>query len=364
MRLKTETVNGVLRLNDVDLLPLPLVTANRKRALEEDHPYLIADPHCGWTIRPNGRTDDGLYSANALGLRSAPRDLPQERADGVRRVLVVGDSIAHGDELPWEETWCARLESRLGDAYEVWCGAVPGYGTDQALLRLERLLPAVDAAVVVLGVYRQNLLRNLTFFRSLQHPRTGIPWSKPRFVLRDGRLVLANQPAVPPSEVPSVLSSYEDTELARDDWFWTPDLYADNARYHSRIWRFLVSREKLDGFYARSRSFLQADGPAIDLGVALVRKFRRDMLAQGRRPVIVILPDEIDIEGWRSGDPPIRPFLDALDAASVPFVETGAPLAATLSEDESPRALFVGGDGHPNGRATRIIAECLTDAVR
>ncbi len=55
-RLKTQAVNGGLRLNGIDLLPLPLVTESRRRALIEDHPYLVADEHCGWTIRPCSRS--------------------------------------------------------------------------------------------------------------------------------------------------------------------------------------------------------------------------------------------------------------------------------------------------------------------
>jgi len=364
LRLKTQAINGGSRLNGVDLLPLSLVTESRRRALSEDHPYLVADVHCGWTIRPHGRTEDGLYAANGHGLRSAPRDVPKERAGGVRRVLVVGDSIAHGDELPWGETWCARLQEGLGDGHEIWCGAVPGYGTDQALLRLERLLPVIGPEVVILGVYRQNLLRNLTFFRSLQHPRTQIPWSKPRFVLQDGELVLANYPALPPDAVAATLAAYEGTELARDDRFWEPELYTDDARYRSRLWRYVISRERLHGFYDRSSAMLHPGGPAITLGVALVQKFRRDMAALGRTPLILILPDDIDVRGWRAGAPPIQPFLDALAAAAIPFVETGQPLAASLSEGETAGALFVGGAGHPNARATRVIADRLLPVLR
>ena len=363
-RLKTQAVNGGLRLNGVDLLPLSLVTESRRRALIEDHPYLVADEHCGWTIRPHGRTDDGLYAANGHGLRSAPLNVPKARLAGVRRVLVVGDSLAHGDELPWGETWCARLQEGLGAGQEIWCGAVPGYGTDQALLRLERLLPVIEPEVVILGVYRQNLLRNLTFFRSLQHPRTGIPWSKPRFVLRDGELTLANYPALPPAEVDVTLASYEGTPLSRDDRFWEPSLYEDDGRYRSRIWRYLISRGRLNGFYERSAEMLHRGGPGVTLGVALVQKFRRDMSALGRRPLILILPDEIDVRGWRTGEPPIQPFLDALAAASIPFIEAGQSLAASLAEGETAAALFVGGRGHPNGRATRVIAEILLPALR
>ena len=98
--------------------------------------------------------------------------------------------------------------------------------------------------------------------------------------------------------------------------------------------------------------------------MALVQKFRRDMSALGRRPLILILPDEIDVRGWRTGEPPIQPFLDALAAASIPFIETGQSLAASLAEGETAAALFVGGRGHPNGRATRVIAEALLPVLR
>ena len=52
-RWRTQDVGGSLRFGDIDLLPLPLVTASRARGLKEDAPYLVPDADTGWTIKPS-----------------------------------------------------------------------------------------------------------------------------------------------------------------------------------------------------------------------------------------------------------------------------------------------------------------------
>jgi hypothetical protein len=283
----------------------------------------------------------------------------------VRRVLVVGDSLAHGDDIPWPETWIAQVEPSLGPDREIWCGGVPGFGMDQALLRLDGLLPLVQPDTVILTVYRQNLLRNLTFFRSLQFRRSAIPWSKPRFVLHDdGSLELMNHPAAPPSEVRAILLGYATHPLSRHDRFWFQDLYTDDPRYHSRIWQFLISRDRLRWFDEQSSAYLREGGAGVNLGVALVRRFLDGAAAAGFRPLIVILPDHEDVASIRSGDPLMAPFTKALTAAAIPFLDTSPLLAAALAPGESVAAVFAHGQGHPNGRACAVIADAVGKALR
>ncbi|MAG58821.1 MAG: hypothetical protein CMJ83_21235 [Planctomycetes bacterium] len=367
VRVRTREQEGYLRFGDDYLLPLPIVSEKREMTLRVplgDLPYLVPDPGMGWTIRSHGKSSNGLYFANGAGLRS-PRELPATKAAFRRRVLVVGDSLAHGDDLKWEETWIAHADALLGPDTEVWCGAVPGYGTDQALLRLERLLPLIEPDVVVLTVYRQNLLRNLTFFRCLQHPRTALPWSKPRFVLDEGGVLrLENRPAIPPAQVAATLGSYADHGLCADDRFWRPDLYADDWRYGSRIWRVLISRSRMSAFFAYSRAQLEAGGAGVRLGVALVARFIDDMKQANVEPYVVILPDTEDVQSWRDGRALMNPFLAALDERSIAYVETGGPLADTLTDGEAGAKLFVGNGGHPNHRAAQVIGKIVAEAIR
>jgi hypothetical protein len=155
-----------------------------------------AHPTRGWTHRA-GAVDEYVKIAtrqeiriNALGLRE--RELPHERAPGVRRVLVVGDSQVAGFEVAQEETFTRVAERVLrerGHAVEVVNGGFRGYGTDQVLLFLRedgmRYRPDV-----VLYVWAYNDPEdNMTIHRPFR--RFGKGW----FDLgADGELVLRGTP--------------------------------------------------------------------------------------------------------------------------------------------------------------------------
>lgn len=360
-------------LRGVALLPYELVPEKRRRVLALDPadpaamPYEIPDPELGWTIRPGGRTSqkeahgEVVYAANSLGLRSAPREVPAEKAPGTTRILVVGDSFAHGDEVGFEDSWTARLEAGLGAGWEVWNGGVPGYGTDQALLRMRKLLPAVRPDVVVLTVYRQNLTRNLTFFRSLHHPATGLPWSKPRFVLEGDGLRLLNHPAVRPWDVAGTLESYASSPLAAHDRFWRSELYEDKLVYASRLVRWVISARAEAASRRLQEGMIAAGGEGVVLGAAICARFVEEVREASARPLVVILPDNRDLASYGPDRAPlIRPFLEELRRRDVPFHDTGPGVRAALLPGEPPEAFYVGGIHHPNPRGCAAIAATFT----
>jgi hypothetical protein len=112
------------------------------------HPEIFwrKDSLLGWSHEPNS---EGTYVGprpwpvefeapvriNSLGLRGPEiGDLP---AGGVR-VMMLGDSVVAGFEVPWEQTFSARIESQLGAQLglpvQVINAAVRGYGADQSFL--------------------------------------------------------------------------------------------------------------------------------------------------------------------------------------------------------------------------------------
>jgi hypothetical protein len=365
LRAMTREHRGQLRVGQVWLLPYPLVTARRREILGLDPadaaalPYEIPDEHLGWSLRAGARTPPRsgiVYATNALGLRSAPREVPETEAGSARRVLVCGDSFVHGDELDWPETWIEVAEEELGPGHEVWNAGVPGYGTDQAVLRFERLAPRIKPDLAVLGIYRQNLLRSLTFFRSLQNPETALPWSKPRFVLEGAELRLMNFPVVPPSRVEAVLETYAQSSLAEFDRFYWPEFYESHWSDSLRLLRFLRSRAAVERFRERSLEFLARNGEALRMGSALARRFAESARGLGAEPWVLILPDHADLERHQRGEGPLLlPLLEDLRAAGIPALDLAPDLVQALGAGESPGDLYFRGDGHPNARAARAI---------
>ena len=94
--------------------------------------YIAFSPALGWTVKPGGASD--LYRANDQGLR-ADRNYDLAPAEGVLRILAFGDSFTHANGVPNAQTWEARLEA-MDPGLEVLNFGVPGYGLDQALLRI------------------------------------------------------------------------------------------------------------------------------------------------------------------------------------------------------------------------------------
>ena len=212
LRLLTRTrASGVQVIRGVTLLPLRLplqaVTPPAEGEGGAAPSYVRSDPALGWTHRAGGRSRGGLYQADTAGLRVERAGTTVTRAGrvGTARIAVFGDSFVHGDEVAFPDTWAATLETAL-DAdrpTEVLNFGVGGYGTDQALLRWRTLGHHYTPDLVLVGLQPENVNRNLNLVRALYLPTTGIPFSKPRFVLRDGALTAVNLPAIAPAQLPA-----------------------------------------------------------------------------------------------------------------------------------------------------------------
>jgi hypothetical protein len=99
----------------------------------------------GWSVRP-GITSPGFNTID-YGIRKNSANTETLSEGGI---LAVGDSFTAGSEVVDEQTWPAHLERLVQQ--RVFNAASGGYGTDQAVLRIEELLPVLKPKVVLLGV--------------------------------------------------------------------------------------------------------------------------------------------------------------------------------------------------------------------
>ena len=114
------------------------------------------DPRLPFVHYP-GR-EGGYYGAhlktNALGFRD--RDMPAEKAAGVKRILFLGDSFTLGWGVPFDETYSQRLEKMLngrGRRVETVNAGVGNYNSvmELELFKLKGL--AMDPDLVILMYY-------------------------------------------------------------------------------------------------------------------------------------------------------------------------------------------------------------------
>ncbi len=130
--------------------------------------------------RPGYR--DALVSIDALGTRGPER--PAVKPPGVRRLVVLGDSVAFGAALPHEQTLPALLEQGLGPSWQVWNLAFPGYNSHQEAAALEHFGPTLQPdRVVVVWVINDAA--------SLEMPRGGAPDGPALYVQRTVHLLPA-----------------------------------------------------------------------------------------------------------------------------------------------------------------------------
>jgi len=139
----------------------------------------------GWDLRPGIRLcpPTGCITTNALGYRGPAH--PRERDAGRTRLLLLGDSVAFGLEVDDDQTLAHHLE-RSPEAYEVVNLSVPGFGTDQELLKLTREGLAYEPDVVILNFCGANDLVDNTLPAFLYNGAH----AKPFFRIEAGKLRL------------------------------------------------------------------------------------------------------------------------------------------------------------------------------
>ncbi|MEM6678958.1 MAG: hypothetical protein AAF675_13915 [Pseudomonadota bacterium] len=170
-------VGSYLALNNAPHVSSGLYTPPEVSRDEYDAFIAIRDPELGWP------TEGWLETrADEKGARRSPMNA----ALGAKSrpcVSLYGDSFTFSDEARDEDAWGNVLASSLGCRVENY--GVGGYGTDQALMRLERHLAAGHdiGPTVILSMYPDNLNRNVNQWRYLLTGGSKLGF-KPAFVER------------------------------------------------------------------------------------------------------------------------------------------------------------------------------------
>lgn len=287
------------------LLPLTASKGTVRRWIEERSApgYQRLDPELGWTLSASAasvKSSEGLrYTTNAQGFRAPPdRVYATDPPPGKVRLVLLGDSFTHGDEVNLEDSWAGRLELEDPRLETVNLG-VPAYGTDQAFLRWRRDGKPLRSHAVVLGIWLENVCRNLNVIRFWFSPFSGF-LAKPRFVLGPGgepRLV--NSP-VPQGEelIDAVHAPLSWAGIEHERWF-EPALHTRRLSDTSRTFRtlrgLLYWKERKE---ARERLYAGEDREGIAVTVAIARLFAQEVERTGAVPLVVVMPMRDYLDAW------------------------------------------------------------------
>lgn len=133
--------------------------------LVKPHPkgLYVNDPDLGYILSKNFYARhqhpdyDVIIDTNSDGFRGG--EITAKRPDTFR-ILVLGDSIAWGYGVGFEDSFPRQLEEMLNENldanFEVINAAVPGYGTDQELDLLKKLGLDYQLDLIIVGLFVEN----------------------------------------------------------------------------------------------------------------------------------------------------------------------------------------------------------------
>ena len=320
--------------------PIPITTISEKlqRYLSLENSLMVFDPHLGWTYRPNTSFPDRGMAHNNDGIRTgkSKQRYTQDPTNDVLRIALFGDSFTHGDGAGYYSTWGFNLQRALralGREVEVLNFGVGGYGMDQAYLRYLKEGVKYKPDIVIFGFSIENVFRNINLFRFFyKKGSSGVPFSKPRFILEEDNLVLINSPTVPPDKLLEILKNFSNWDLAEHEHFYRDD------EYHIKFWqksRFL----SLVFALVRYRETMLLDDPpegaAYQLMSEIIATFRDEVEGDNGRFLVAHLPPGNHFEYFQENDrfkyesvlkhietlaPVFRPekaMLDSIDGGSI-----------------------------------------------
>ena len=99
-------------------------------------------------VKDNDHTWGHAIRLNGLGYREREIGI---KKPGVLRVMVLGDSLTWGTGMDPCDRWTDRLQSRLGDGYEVYNFACSGDSTQKEAMRMKYLWNRIRPDIVMVG---------------------------------------------------------------------------------------------------------------------------------------------------------------------------------------------------------------------
>jgi hypothetical protein len=268
-----------------------------------------------------------------------------------------GDSFTHCSEVNDGDTWPVALARQLD--VDVRNYGVGGYGTGQALLRMERHLRAGRVApILILAIYERNVERVVSAFRPLYSARTNARLGfKPSFR------------SDPEGGLQVIPSSYDDAQLSlaslreaasslAESDYWArqkAELAAPFTLNLVRLFRFHLQRWLQRG---RGEGLYDSRSEPGRVMRALVARFVDDARRVDSVPLLLLIPDK---KRMRDGLPPsYAKFRKNVEASHPSLVVVDV----ADSDFDAERFHVVPFKGHASAYGNAVIGELLAERIR
>lgn len=336
----------------------PLQKERIQKLLDHTEQYITHHPAMGWTIKSNGA--DSYHRSNSQGFR-AEADAEPYPAEGKIRICAYGDSFIHSDDVQNHETWLKYLTD-IDPTLETLNFGVPGYGTDQSLLRYRQTANLYHPDIVLIGFMSENPRRNVNVFRPFYNRKTQMPLSKPRFSLKGNSLTLIDNPLASLSDYQNLLDHQNEVllRLSRHDYYYQSN-YKKSLLDFSQTVRLCKVLKIL--YLDRSDRILKKDiyntaSNAFKITLSILNEFYQSVENTGAQPIIVVIPNRQDLNNIKKY-PGIRkiyaPYLHEFTHRSWLYIDL-ADYIINDKRNENFEKLFGSGE-HFSAEGNRRMAE-------
>jgi len=281
-----------------------------------------------------------------------------------------GDSFVWGDNVPLTDGWIEQLSRKLGCRVANY--GVSGYGTDQAYVRFLRNSQD-EAPVTLLGIFPENIVRNVNQYRGFLGYGPSPTGLKGRFVLEsDGRLEWIHRPRI---DEKGFLEFLRDPASVLPHEYLLPDTPDGPVTlrfpYTLKVARVALMprlRVRLTGRPSWA-DFYRADhrSGALALTAAIVEAFLRESERRGKRALVMMLPDASSFRVRAEfGQPEYAPLIAALAARKIDIFDPSPALLTALGHRSYCDLYAVPADcnGHFGIEGSRIVADVVTAELR
>ncbi|MBS0149583.1 MAG: hypothetical protein JSR31_01500 [Nitrospira sp.] len=319
------------------------------RQLSGDLTYLEYDDVMGWTVGRNKRSLNGLNYSSAEGIRAPHQGVSFAGETEKTRIALVGDSFTFGEEVRYEDSWGYLLEKMLGPEFQVLNFGVGGYSVGQTYLRYEEDVRPWNPKVVIFSFISHDVWRTTWVYPFLAVPDWKMPFSKPRFVLRDDQLVLKNFPPLSPDEI------FNRKAMSRLPFMMYDESYSSSEWQHRFFDRSYLVRLVVSMFPQWTAEHSDSsEEMRLLVNARILTEFVRSATQAGSIPLMVYLPSRGEW-GDKSETTPLAK--QVLQAAGLPYLDP-SPCVAQL--DPADRYLVT----HYSPQSNAAVAKCLVGPVR
>ena len=297
------------------------------------------DPYLGWVRKPHTRgVEKGCLGQTAFTINSEGARLNPLSGKTEDIIATFGDSYTFCRQVNDNETWQVYLTDRLNMG--VLNYGVGNYGVDQAVLRYERTKLPTSVKIVILELVPESICRIQSYWKHYLEFGNTFAF-KPRFLLKNRKLTF----------IPSVMQSEEDfmdlhgklDNIRKIDGFYRrkfkplqfrfPYMFSflRNPKRNTRLLSRLFIRKLMRKLGKTNPRFenmpfalimednikhahsMYQESNARELLKAILVRFKNVALKRRHTPLIMVMPQLIDLKMCRAGRMPYHDFFHRLN---------------------------------------------------